>query len=107
VTPGRLIRHLGPNDIPLRNWDSLSPDALLAGEQQDPAAVAESRAGIRLAFAAALQYPGETGPRGCAAGPPDCWAPALLPGPAGPGDQLIAFLGRHPRLRAAPGSATA
>ena len=26
-----------------------------------------------------------------------------LPGPAGPGDQLIAFLGRHPRLRAAPG----
>jgi hypothetical protein len=25
----------------------------------------------------------------------------------GPGDQLIAFLGRHPHLRAAPGTATA
>jgi uncharacterized protein (TIGR03086 family) len=33
--------------------------------------------------------------------------PVRLPGPAGPGDQLIAFLGRHPRLRAAPGPATA
>jgi uncharacterized protein (TIGR03086 family) len=33
--------------------------------------------------------------------------PVRLSGPAGPGDQLIAFLGRHPRLRAAPGSATA
>jgi uncharacterized protein (TIGR03086 family) len=33
--------------------------------------------------------------------------PVRLPGPAGPGDQLIAFLGRHPRLRAAPGLATA
>jgi uncharacterized protein (TIGR03086 family) len=31
--------------------------------------------------------------------------PVRLPGPAGPGDQLIAFLGRHPRLRAAPGPA--
>jgi len=30
-----------------------------------------------------------------------------LPGPAGPGDQLIAFLGRHPPLRAAPGPSTA
>jgi uncharacterized protein (TIGR03086 family) len=27
--------------------------------------------------------------------------PVRLPGPAGPGDQLIAFLGRHSRLRAA------
>jgi hypothetical protein len=27
--------------------------------------------------------------------------------PAGPGGQLIAFLGRHLRLRAAPGPATA
>jgi uncharacterized protein (TIGR03086 family) len=33
--------------------------------------------------------------------------PVRLRGPAGPGDQLIAFLGRHPRLRAAPGPATA
>jgi hypothetical protein len=30
-----------------------------------------------------------------------------LSGPSGPGDQLIAFLGRYLRLRAAPGSATA
>jgi uncharacterized protein (TIGR03086 family) len=33
--------------------------------------------------------------------------PVRLPGPADPGDQLIAFLGRHPGLRAAPGPATA
>ena len=33
--------------------------------------------------------------------------PVRLPGPAGPGDQLVAFLGRHPRLRAAPGPAGA
>jgi RNA polymerase sigma-70 factor (ECF subfamily) len=32
------------------------PDALLAGEQTDPASVAVSREGIRLAFVAALQY---------------------------------------------------
>ena len=35
---------------------SRSPDALLAGEREDPAAVTASRAGIRLAFVAALQY---------------------------------------------------
>jgi hypothetical protein len=28
--------------------------------------------------------------------------PVRLPGPAGPGDQLVAFLGRRPRLPAAP-----
>jgi hypothetical protein len=33
--------------------------------------------------------------------------PVRLPGSVGPGDQLIAFLGRHPRLRAAPGPAGA
>lgn len=33
--------------------------------------------------------------------------PVRLPGPAGPGDQLIAFLGRYLRLRAAPRPATA
>ncbi|HWG64403.1 MAG TPA: hypothetical protein VG253_22160 [Streptosporangiaceae bacterium] len=33
--------------------------------------------------------------------------PVRPPGPAGPGDQLVAFLGRHPRLRAAPGPAGA
>jgi hypothetical protein len=33
--------------------------------------------------------------------------PVRLPGPAGPGDQLIAFLGRHPGLRAEAGLATA
>jgi len=33
--------------------------------------------------------------------------PIRLPGPAGPGDKLIAFLGRHPRPQAAPGPATA
>jgi RNA polymerase sigma-70 factor (ECF subfamily) len=37
-------------------WLQPLPDALLAGEYQDPAAVTASRAGIRLAFVAALQY---------------------------------------------------
>jgi RNA polymerase sigma-70 factor, ECF subfamily len=37
-------------------WLQPFPDALLAGQQEDPAAVAVSRAGIRLAFVAALQY---------------------------------------------------
>jgi RNA polymerase sigma-70 factor, ECF subfamily len=37
-------------------WLQPFPDALLAGEQEDPAAVAASRAGIRLAFVAALQH---------------------------------------------------
>jgi RNA polymerase sigma-70 factor, ECF subfamily len=42
----------GP-DVP---WLQPFPDALLAGAQQDPAIVAVSRAGIRLALVAALQY---------------------------------------------------
>ena len=37
-------------------WLQPFPDALLAGQHDDPAAVAASRAGIRLAFVAALQY---------------------------------------------------
>jgi RNA polymerase sigma-70 factor (ECF subfamily) len=37
-------------------WLQPFADALLVGEQEDPAAVAVSRAGIRLAFVAALQY---------------------------------------------------
>jgi RNA polymerase sigma-70 factor, ECF subfamily len=37
-------------------WLQPLPDALLAAEHEDPAAVAVSRAGIRLAFVAALQY---------------------------------------------------
>jgi len=37
-------------------WLQPLPDALLGGEQEDPATVAVSRAGIRLAFVAALQY---------------------------------------------------
>jgi RNA polymerase sigma-70 factor, ECF subfamily len=37
-------------------WLQPLPDALLAGEHEDPAAVTVSRAGIRLAFVAALQY---------------------------------------------------
>ena len=37
-------------------WLQPLPDALLGGEQEDPAAVAVSRAGIRLAFVAALQH---------------------------------------------------
>jgi RNA polymerase sigma-70 factor, ECF subfamily len=37
-------------------WLQPFPDALLAAEQEDPAAVAVSRAGIRLALVAALQY---------------------------------------------------
>jgi RNA polymerase sigma-70 factor (ECF subfamily) len=37
-------------------WLQPFPSALLAGEHDDPAAVAASRAGVRLAFVAALQY---------------------------------------------------
>ena len=37
-------------------WLQPFPDALLAGDHEDPAAVTVSRAGIRLAFVAALQY---------------------------------------------------
>src|SRR5215471_4525511 len=37
-------------------WLQPFPDVLLAGQREDPAAVAASRAGIRLAFVAALQY---------------------------------------------------
>jgi RNA polymerase sigma-70 factor (ECF subfamily) len=37
-------------------WLQPFPDARLAGAQQDPAAMAASRASIRLAFVAALQY---------------------------------------------------
>jgi RNA polymerase sigma-70 factor (ECF subfamily) len=37
-------------------WLQPLPDALLVAERDDPAAAAVSRAGIRLAFAAALQY---------------------------------------------------
>ena len=37
-------------------WLRPLPDALLAGEHEDPASVAISREGIRLAFVAALQY---------------------------------------------------
>src|SRR5580658_3572468 len=37
-------------------WLQPLPGALLAQEREDPAAVAVSRAGIRLAFVAALQY---------------------------------------------------
>jgi RNA polymerase sigma-70 factor (ECF subfamily) len=40
-------------DVP---WLRPLPDALLAAEGADPAAVTASRAGIRLAFVAALQY---------------------------------------------------
>jgi RNA polymerase sigma-70 factor (ECF subfamily) len=38
------------------SWLQPIPDALLARQQDDPAAVTASRAGIRLAFVAALQY---------------------------------------------------
>jgi RNA polymerase sigma-70 factor, ECF subfamily len=37
-------------------WLQPMPDVLLAGERADPATVAASRAGVRLAFVAALQY---------------------------------------------------
>jgi RNA polymerase sigma-70 factor, ECF subfamily len=64
-------------------WLQPLPGALPAGERQDPAAVAASRAGIRLAFVAALQYlsgrrramlilrrrPGAQGGGGCLADP--------------------------------------
>jgi RNA polymerase sigma-70 factor (ECF subfamily) len=37
-------------------WLQPLPDALLAGRREDPAAVVASRAGVRLAFVAALQH---------------------------------------------------
>ena len=37
-------------------WLQPMPDVLLAGQQADPATVVASRAGVRLAFVAALQY---------------------------------------------------
>jgi RNA polymerase sigma-70 factor, ECF subfamily len=37
-------------------WLQPIPDVLLAGEKADPASIAASRAGVRLAFVAALQY---------------------------------------------------
>jgi RNA polymerase sigma-70 factor, ECF subfamily len=37
-------------------WLQPLPDALLAAESRDPAAVAVARAGIRLALVAALQH---------------------------------------------------
>src|SRR6202012_3171287 len=37
-------------------WLRPLPDALLTGDYEDPASVAVSREGIRLAFVAALQY---------------------------------------------------
>jgi len=37
-------------------WLQPMPDVLLAGQQADPATVAASRAGVRLAFVAALKY---------------------------------------------------
>jgi RNA polymerase sigma-70 factor, ECF subfamily len=40
-------------DVP---WLQPLPDALLAAQEHDPAAVAASRAGVRLALVAALQY---------------------------------------------------
>src|SRR6266566_3547886 len=46
----------GPAEEPEVPWLQPFPDALLAAEREDPAAVAVSRAGIRLAFVAALQY---------------------------------------------------
>ena len=43
----------GPPELP---WLRPLPDALLADERLDPAAVTASRAGVRLAMVAALQY---------------------------------------------------
>jgi RNA polymerase sigma-70 factor, ECF subfamily len=43
----------GPPELP---WLRPLPDALLAAERLDPAAVTASRAGVRLAMVAALQY---------------------------------------------------
>ena len=43
----------GPPEVP---WLRPLPDSLLAAEKLDPAAVTASRAGVRLAMVAALQY---------------------------------------------------
>ena len=51
MTPPR--RRYPATDVP---WLRPLPDALLAAEGADPAAVTAARAGIRLAFVAALQY---------------------------------------------------
>src|SRR5258708_15857963 len=54
----------GPTDDPEAPWEAgwgvpwlqPLPDALVTAERQDPAAVTAWRAGVRLAFVAALQY---------------------------------------------------
>jgi len=55
ATPRSEARSAPPSadDLP---WLQPFPDALLAGEREDPAAVTVSRTGIRLAFVAALQH---------------------------------------------------
>ncbi len=59
--PSGLGRPAEHSDVPLVAgpevpWLQPFADALLTGESEDPAAVTASRAGIRLAFVAALQY---------------------------------------------------
>jgi RNA polymerase sigma-70 factor, ECF subfamily len=59
--PSGLGAPAGDPQVPLAAgpevpWLQPIPDALLAGQDDDPAAAAASRAGIRLAFVAALQH---------------------------------------------------
>jgi hypothetical protein len=87
-----MVAVTGAIEITVHGWDIL---AACGGARPVP----RDLAAVLLPTAPLLITPG-TRP-GLFAGP------VQLPGPAGSGDKLIAFLGRHPRLQAPPGPATA
>ncbi|HEV3289271.1 MAG TPA: hypothetical protein VG123_09770 [Streptosporangiaceae bacterium] len=82
----------GAIEITVHGWDIVAASGAARPVPPDLAAVL-------LPIAPLLSTPGTEA--GLFAGP------VRLPGPAGPGAMLIAFLGRRPRLQAAPGPATA
>jgi uncharacterized protein (TIGR03086 family) len=86
LTPG-MVAVTGAIEIAVHGWDICA--ACGAGRPVPPGLAA-----ILLPIAPLLITPGTR---------PGLFAdPVRLPGPAGPGDQLVAFLGRRPRLPAAP-----
>jgi uncharacterized protein (TIGR03086 family) len=87
-----MVARTGAIEIAVHGWDI----SVACGA---PWPVPPGLAAVLLPIAPLLITPG-TRP-GLFAGP------VRLPGPACPGDQLVAFLGRQPRLPAAPGPGSA
>jgi uncharacterized protein (TIGR03086 family) len=88
--PARLVALTGAIEITVHGWDIAV--ACGAGRPVPPGLAA-----LLLPIAPLLITPGTR---------PGLFAePVPLPGPACPGDQFVAFLGRQPRLSAGPGSA--